>query len=97
MKRSDAFSLIETERAYQDSTYSPNETLSSGQTRAQRDLDVTSHLTLLDIYVDKAKNAWNAKGDNIPALQQIAKIGAIAVRALERAGGSDTLLTKGLR
>lgn len=63
----------------------------------QEDLDVTSHLVLLDLYLTKAKEAWNVKGDNIPALQQVAKIAAIAVRALERAGGSEKLTVVGLR
>lgn len=97
MTRQQVFDIINTERSYQDSTYNPNETLSSGQTRATRDLDVTAHLTLLDQYIEKAKTAWLAKGDNRPALKQIAKIAAIAVRAIERAGGSDALLTEGLR
>ena len=51
---------------------------------------------LLDIYVDKAKADWNVKGDNRPALRQIAKIAAIAVRTLERANGAETIL-EGLR
>jgi hypothetical protein len=97
MERSEVFGIVETERTYQDTTYNPDEVLSSGQTRKARDLDVTAHLTLLDIYIDKAKKAWLAKGDNFPALQQIAKVAAIAVRALERAGGADALKTKGLR
>lgn len=89
--------VIATERGYQDFTYNPKEVLSSGVNRAQRDLDVTSHLVLLDEYVAKAKTAWLVKGDNLPALQQIAKIAAIAFRALERAGGSEELIEKGLR
>jgi hypothetical protein len=97
MKLQDAFTLIETERQYQDRNYNPAETLTSGQTRLERDRDVTSHLVLLDLYVTKAKEAWNVKGDNKPALKQIAKVAAIAIRALERAGGSDALLTEGLR
>ena len=97
MNRTDVYTIIDTERAYQDRTYNPDEVLSSGCTRRQRDLDVTSHLVLLDVYVKKAMEAWLAKGDNKPSLKQIAKVAAIAVRALERAGGSDALLTEGLR
>lgn len=97
LNREQVIGIIETERQYQDANYDANALLSSGVTRGQRDLDVTSHLTLLDIYVDKAKKAWLAKGDNKPSLKQIAKVAAIAVRALERAGGSDALLTEGLR
>lgn len=97
MDRAQVYSLIDAERAYQDRTYDPNEVLSSGQTRGTRDLDVTAHMVLLNLYISKAQEAWNVKGDNRPALKQIAKIAAIAVRALERAGGADVLLTEGLR
>lgn len=97
MTREQAFEIITKERDYQDRTYNPNEVLSSGATRGQRDIDVTAHMVLLDLYIAKAKEAWNVKGDNLPALQQIAKIAAIATRAMERAGGADKLLTTGLR
>lgn len=97
LTRCNVFGIIDGERNYQDITYNPQETLTSGVTREQRDLDVTSHLVLLDTYISKAKDAWLAKGDNRPALKQIAKIAAIAVRALERSGGAEALLTEGLR
>lgn len=97
MNRTQAYQVIDDERTYQDKAYDPDELLTSGSTRAQRDNDVTSHLVLLDLYLQKAKEAWNVKGDNRPALKQIAKVAAIAVRAMERAGGADALLTEGLR
>jgi hypothetical protein len=96
MTTTEVFEIIKRERQFQDINYNSEEKLSSGQTRAVRDLDVTSHLVLLDLYITKAKEAWNVKGDNLPALQQIAKIGAIVVRAMERAGRSEEL-KKGLR
>lgn len=97
LSRGQVFDIIETERSYQDANYNADEKLSSGSTRAQRDIDVTAHLVLLDQYVQKAKEAWLVKGDNVPSLQQIAKVAAIAIRAIERAGGSEVLITKGLR
>lgn len=97
ISREAVYKIIDTERDFQDKTYDPNQTLTSGATRGQRDLDVTSHLVLLDVYVNKAKEAWLAKGDNRPSLKQIAKVAAIAVRALERAGGAEALVTEGLR
>ena len=97
MTRNQVFQLIATEREYQDQTYDPQEKLTSGATRAERDLDVASHLVLLRLYLQKAEEAWNVKGDSVPSLKQVAKIAAIAVRALERAGGSDALLFEGLR
>jgi hypothetical protein len=97
MTREQVYKIIDDERAYQDKTYDPAKVLQSGQTRQQRDLDVTAHLVLLDAYIEKAKAAWVLPGTNTPALKQIAKIAAIAVRALERAGGADVLLDEGLR
>lgn len=97
--RSDVFELINAERAYQDTTYSKDAVLSSGATRGQRDLDVTPGLVLLDSYVRKAQDAWTDQktGGSLKSLQQVAKIAAIAVRILERAGGSEALLNEGLR
>lgn len=98
LSRADAYAVINQERRYQDSTYSPDEETVPGQTRRQRDIGVTPHILLLEEYVAKARAAWvNRKGDDLPALQQIAKVAAIAVRALERASGSEKLLEKGLR
>jgi len=97
MTREEVYKIIDDERAYQDKTYTPTKVLQSGQTRQQRDLDVTAHLVLLDQYIEKAKVAWVTPGTNTPALQQIAKVAAIAVRALERAGASEDLLKIGLR
>lgn len=99
LKREEVYFLINAERLYQDRNYDPNAVLSSGATRAERDLDVTPGLVLLDSYVRKAQDAWTDQkvGGSTPALQQVAKIAAIAVRILERAGGSEKLLTTGLR
>ena len=102
LSRFEVFDLVERERQYQDTNYDPRQLLSSGQSRGQRDLDVTPGLVLLDSYVRKAQDAWtdNKKIGNdgsLIALQNVAKIAAIAVRILERAGGSEKLLEKGLR
>lgn len=96
MTRQEIFTVISREREYQDTTRNPEEMLNSGVTRRQRDLDVSPHLVLLDLYVNKAKDVWNKKGDNIPALQEIAKIAALAVRALECCGSADAV-SGGLR
>lgn len=99
LSQTEALEIIIAERLYQDKTYNPDKVLSSGLTRQQRDLDVTSHLTMLDTYLRKAQDAWTTttNGESLPSLQQIAKIAAIALRALERAGGSEQLLVSGLR
>ena len=98
MERQKVYALIDNEREYQERTYNPEEVLSSGQTRRTRDLDVTPGLVMLDSYMRKAQDAWTGKkGSSLASLQQIAKIAAIAVRILERAGGSEDLLIRGLR
>jgi hypothetical protein len=98
LTRAEVYGIIDGERAYQDKSYDPNTVLSSGQTRVLRDLEVAPGILMLSEYTQKAGQAWvNTKGSNLPALQQIAKIAAIAVRVLERAGGSEVLLKSGLR
>lgn len=98
LSREQVYGLIDTEREYQDGNYMPYQITSSGLTRRERDLEVAPGLTMLSAYVRKAEDARvNVKGDSTPSLQQIAKIAAIAVRILERAGGSEALLAKGLR
>ena len=96
--RHEVYTLIDNERQYQDRTYNPDEVVSSGQTRQARDLEVSPGILMLHAYILKAEDAWvNTAKTNLPALQQIAKIAAIAVRILEHAGGSEELLIRGLR
>lgn len=98
MTREQVFEIITKERAFQDGSFGPEGVVSSGQTRVQRDTDVAPGILMLVAYADKATAAWvNTKGNNLPALQQVAKLAAIAVRILERAGGSEKLLESGLR
>lgn len=104
LQRNDVYHIIDVERDYQDATYNPHEVLESGLTRMQRDLDITPTLTLLASYIRMADDAWtnskkvqNASGGTSNATQMLAKIAAIAVRGLERVGGSEKLLTTGLR
>lgn len=99
MERELVYKIIDREREYQEANYNPNQVLSSGVTREIRDKDVTAHLTMLDTYLRKAQDSWTnlKKGDNTESLRNVAKIAAIAVRALERAGGSERLLEVGLR
>ena len=98
LTRKEVYTLVDNERAYQDRTYKPDEVESSGQKRSDRDLDVAPGILMLQAYVHKAEIAWvDSKTDNLPALRQVAKIAAIAVRILERAGGSEELHVRGLR
>lgn len=99
MERGHVYFLIDGERRYQDATYDPNEFVDDklNITVGDLDKDPGRGILLLDAYVRKAEFAWAEREGNIPALQYVAKIAAIAVRILERAEGSDKLLTTGLR
>lgn len=98
LTRDQVFEIINDERAYQDREYRPDEFVSSGLTRRTRDAEVSPGILMLEAYARKATDAWvNTKGSNTPALREVAKIAAIAVRILERAGDSQVLLEVGLR
>ena len=98
LTREEVYYLIDNERSYQDRTYNPQQQVSSGLTREQRDKEVSPGILMLEAYARKASDAWvNTPVDNLPALRQVGKIAAIAVRILERAGESHQLLEKGLR
>ena len=98
LSQQDAIAIIVQERVYQDATYNANEVTNTGVLRSVRDLEPAPGILMLEAYVRKATDAWvNTKGSNTPALQQVAKIAAIALRILERAGGSEVLLDQGLR
>lgn len=99
MERANVYFLIDAERRYQDVTYDPNEFVDDNLdiTVGDLDKDPGRGILLLDAYVRKAQFAWADQNGSTPALQYVAKIAAIAVRILERAEGSDKLLTTGLR
>jgi len=98
MNREEVYDIINEEREYQDKNYNPDAVTSSGQTRRQRDLEVAPGVLMLQQYAHNAGHTWiRTVGTNLPTLREVAKIAAIAVRILERAGGSEALLTQGLR
>lgn len=98
LTRTEVFGLINAEREYQDRNYDPDSHTSSGLTRRERDLDVSPGVLMLQAYAHKAGMTWvQTVGTNLPTLRQVAKIAAIAVRILERAGNSEELLEKGPR
>lgn len=86
LTRSQVFDVINTEREYQEALWPTHD----GHLNSEHSLMV------LDGYIAKAKAAWLNSKDETPVVQQIAKIAAIATRALERINGSEVVL-KGLR
>lgn len=97
MLRQHVYELIDRERDYQDKYYPKDQVLSSGLTREMRDKDVSTHLVMSDIYLARAKQVWMLSGDGVTVLQELVKLAAIVVRALEMAGNSAALHTIGVR
>ena len=88
MNRTDIFALINQERTYQDEKWSDREQYAVS----------APHVLLLDSYVQKAKDRWTGSVSEVDVVQTIAKIAAIAVRALEEIKRPDVnLLEIGLR
>ena len=83
--------LMAHERRYQDKTW-PRD--------ARRQVMygfLAPHLVLLRVYLKKAEAAWTSSSGNLTGLQQVGKIAAIALRALEETEGSEKLLEEGRR
>lgn len=99
LSREEVYFLLNAERRYQDIQYDPNVELAPNITRGDFDLEPTPGIVLLDLYVQKAKSKWARQGvtGNLQSLQHVAKVAAIAIKILERATGSEKLLTTGLR
>lgn len=86
LSRAQVFEVIEKERQYQDATWPPHE----GHAHSEH------CLVLVDGYIKKAQAAWLTSQDETPVVQQLAKLAAIVVRALEKIEGSEVILN-GLR
>jgi hypothetical protein len=93
--------LIRQERAYQDQTFKKDDTLPSGLTRSQRNLETTPFLVMLQSYISDAldKWTWDYKfgTDEVTVLQQLVKIAAIATAAIELSGFGQELIKRGVR
>ncbi len=83
MNRAEVFAVIDKERVYQDTLWPRDEDAAKMYTY------LAPHLLLLEEYVAKARTAWVTNGPEAPALKQIAKLAAIAVRALEEVSGAE--------
>ena len=83
--------LMAKERQYQDKTW-PRD----ARRRVMYGF-LAPHLVLLRAYLGKAEAAWTSSKGNLAGLQQVGKIAAIALRALEETEGSEELIEKGLR
>ena len=81
LSREDVYKLIDGEREYQ-SKLGPDRTDGSDKT-------VGDYLTMLRSYLRKAENAWTDNAGCEPALDQIRKVAAIAVRCMEDHGAPE--------
>ncbi len=91
LRQHQVLELMAHERQYQDKTW-PRD----AETRVMYGY-LSPHLVLLDTYIQKAKAEWTANAGELKSLRQVAKIAAIALRALEETEGSEELIEKGLR
>lgn len=75
MERESVYFMINKEREYQDNL---------GKDRTNGHLrSVGDELVLMDVYLQRAFNAWANNPGDIKALDEIRKIAAIAVRCME--------------
>jgi hypothetical protein len=86
LSREQVFGILDKERRYQDSLWPPHD----GQKNTQHTL------TTLQVYLRKAEDAWIVDKYEVKTWQQLAKIAAVIVRALE-VGNETEELVKGLR
>ena len=91
LRQHQVLELMAKERQYQDKTWPEDERRRISYRR------LAHHLILLDVYVQKAKLQWATNEGDFTALQQVGKVAAIALRALEMTEGSEKLLEEGLR
>ena len=75
MDRKDVYNLIDAERDYQD-------TLGSDRIDGHKHL-VGEELVLLQVYTQKALDAWVNNPGEIKAMAVVLKVAAIAVRCIE--------------
>lgn len=86
LTRAQVFEILEKERQYQDSLWPPHD--------GQKNTEHT--LTTLQCYLRKAEDAWIVDKYETKTWQQLAKIAAVIVRALEVGNETENLL-QGLR
>lgn len=86
LTREDIFDILNAERNYQDSLWPPHD----GHKNSEH------ALVLASSYLRKAQDQWAVSDSEVSTWQQLAKLAAILVRALE-VGNETEELKKGLR
>jgi hypothetical protein len=80
-ERSSVYQAIDGERDYQDEMQVGPDGRTDG-----RDKSVGDHLTLIRVYSAKADAAYSENPGDLPAIHEIRKIAALAVRCMEDHG-----------
>ncbi len=78
MLRKDVYELIDGEREYQNSFAVGPDGRTDGKEKS-----VGDYLTLIRVYSAKADESYSGNPGNIPALEMVRKIAAIAVQCME--------------
>lgn len=86
LTRAEVFEILDKERKYQDGLWPPHE----GHKNSEH------CLTSVEAYLRRAEDAWIVSSSEVSTWQQLTKIAAIIVRALE-SGNETQELKKGLR
>lgn len=81
MKRNQVYALIDGERAYQDN-------LPSSRTDG-RSHTVGDYIVMLEYYLGRAREQWCMNSGDAMALDEIRKVGAIAVKCMEEWGAPE--------
>jgi hypothetical protein len=93
MNRQDVFEVINRERDFQDSLWPRDDHEAIGQYQW-----AAPHMLLLEEYVEGLRTKWKNSREELDCVREIAKIAAIAVRALEEIKyPAFDLLEQGLR
>jgi hypothetical protein len=77
MNQQSVFEVIASERDYQDQKWG---------TPAEHPHDVGGYLTLIDVHLQRAKNAWATSNSDAAALESLRKLLAIGVACAEQHG-----------
>jgi len=90
VNREVVYEVIDEERDYQDS-FEVGPDGPDGRTDG-RPKSVGDYLTLINVYIRKAENAYSGKPGNDASVQEIRKIAALAVQAMEVHGAPRRLI-----
>lgn len=84
VKRQEVYQVVDGERDYQDELGMGPDGRTDGQPKS-----VGDYLTLLDVYLRKAQDAYAGRPGNVPSLHEVRKVAGIAVQCMEVHGAPE--------